>query len=342
MRSPALRTLPSSTWLTPSASAIRRMSVFCPLNANADVRAITFRPGICASALMISSARPSLKYSLSLSAAHVRERQHGDRRARVRAAGDPRDCSQRRLDVGHRLEPVRRRLRAGTASTIRRAPASVAAAAARRAAPRSRPRHSSRRRTRGRPHSISYSTAPKLKMSDRASSGLPCACSGDMYAAVPSTVPSMVCVTSADPVDRSFARPKSSSLADPVRVTRMLAGFRSRCRIPLLCAASSAPAICIASAHRVLGRQRAAQRRAVDVLHHQVVRADVVQRADVRMVQRGDRARLLLETIALCSPFSCLMATMRSRRVSRAFQTSPMPPAPSADRISYGPRRAPA
>ena len=35
------------------------------------------------------------------------------------------------------------------------------------------------------------------------------------------------------------------------------------------------------------------------------------------------------------------MATVRSRRVSRALYTSPMPPAPMAERISYGPRRAP-
>src|SRR5215207_7181116 len=36
-----------------------------------------------------------------------------------------------------------------------------------------------------------------------------------------------------------------------------------------------------------------------------------------------------------------LMATSRLRRVSRAFQTSPMPPAPRAERISYGPSRIP-
>src|SRR6187397_2123780 len=35
------------------------------------------------------------------------------------------------------------------------------------------------------------------------------------------------------------------------------------------------------------------------------------------------------------------MATSRSRRVSRAFHTSPMPPAPRAERISYGPTRVP-
>src|SRR5580704_17601049 len=35
------------------------------------------------------------------------------------------------------------------------------------------------------------------------------------------------------------------------------------------------------------------------------------------------------------------MATIRSRRVSRALYTSPMPPAPIGFRISYGPRRDP-
>src|SRR6266540_4494119 len=36
-----------------------------------------------------------------------------------------------------------------------------------------------------------------------------------------------------------------------------------------------------------------------------------------------------------------LIATARSRRVSRARYTSPIPPAPSGERISYGPRREP-
>ena len=42
-----------------------RRSSFFPLNENADVRAATCRPGSCVSALMISSAMPSLKYSFS-------------------------------------------------------------------------------------------------------------------------------------------------------------------------------------------------------------------------------------------------------------------------------------
>src|SRR4029077_13203652 len=39
---------------------------------------------------------------------------------------------------------------------------------------------------------------------------------------------------------------------------------------------------------------------------------------------------------------STLMATVRSRRVSRARYTSPIPPAPMGARTSYGPRRVPA
>ena len=97
--------------VTPSVSAILRMSSFFPLNANADVRAITLRPGTCASALMISSASPSLKYSSSAIAAHVGERQHGDRRSAARRFGPPRaQLLQRRLEIAHRLKAMRRLL----------------------------------------------------------------------------------------------------------------------------------------------------------------------------------------------------------------------------------------
>ena len=68
IREPARRTLPSSTCATSSASAILRTSSALPRNAKDDVRAITFSPSTFASRLMISSARPSLKYSCSLSA----------------------------------------------------------------------------------------------------------------------------------------------------------------------------------------------------------------------------------------------------------------------------------
>ena len=74
-----------------------------------------------------------------------------------------------------------------------------------------------------RPVAISYSTAPKLNRSVRASSPSPRTCSGDMYATVPSAVPGLVSsgaasVGSADTLAAatscvSFASPKSSTFA---------------------------------------------------------------------------------------------------------------------------------
>src|SRR6516225_3929222 len=56
----------------------------------------------------------------------------------------------------------------------------------------------------GRPVAISYSTAPKLKRSVRASSFSRRACSGDMYATVPKAVPGLVrCSGSIDAVGAS-------------------------------------------------------------------------------------------------------------------------------------------
>ena len=125
------------------------------------------------------------------------------------------------------------------------------------------------------PVSISYSTTPKDQMSDRLSTGRPRACSGDMYAAVPSTTPACVAaavmvgerVTSgAEPSTTSaFARPKSRTLTDPPGVNLTFAGFRSRWTIPFSCAASSASPICRATARASsigIGPDRRASRRA--------------------------------------------------------------------------------
>ena len=90
--------------VTPSASAIRRTSVFCPLKANADVRAMTLSPGIWASALIISSARPSPKYSLSLPglmSANGSTAIDGSNLRRLR-----RKLLQGRPHFGHRLKPA--------------------------------------------------------------------------------------------------------------------------------------------------------------------------------------------------------------------------------------------
>ena len=66
-RSPALRTVPSSTTETPSSAPTARTSSGLPLRANTEVRDETRRPEILASASISSSVIPSLRYSLSVS-----------------------------------------------------------------------------------------------------------------------------------------------------------------------------------------------------------------------------------------------------------------------------------
>jgi hypothetical protein len=79
--------------------------------------------------------------------------------------------------------------------------------------------------------------------------------------------------------------------------------------MPCVCAASRASAICAATSTAwAKGNGHGAtcqalrERLAREVLHHQVrrvvVRANVVERADVRVCERGDRARLTLEAHA--------------------------------------------
>ena len=83
----------------------------------------------------------------------------------------------------------------------------------------------------------------------------------------------------------------------------------------------------------LIERQRALDRLALDALHDQVVGTHVVERADIRMIQRGDGLHFALEAFAE-RWWLVLMATIRFRRVSRAVHTWPMPPSPSGVRIS--------
>ena len=105
------------------------------------------------------------------------------------------------------------------------------------------------------------------------------------------------------PGPTSRARPKSSSFT-PWRVRKMLAGFRSRWIRPRSCTAASVSTTVSAMARGFVkgqgtAREAIGQRLAVEQLHHEVVHAvlmpDVVDGADVRVVQRGDGARLALE-----------------------------------------------
>ena len=93
-------------------------------------------------------------------------------------------------------------------------------------------------------------------MSLRASASPPSSCSGAMYWKVPRIVPRDVsgwlccsavgmlvaCETGCLSGVASFASPKSRSFT-PDFVSMMLPGFRSRWTMPLLCAASRAPAV---------------------------------------------------------------------------------------------------
>ena len=147
-------------------------------------------------------------------------------------------------------------------------------------------------------------TAPAAKMSDRWSTAWPRSCSGARYLGVPTTRPRWVrrvSTASAGPTSR--ARPKSSSFT-PWRVRKMLAGLRSRWIRPRSCTEASVSTTVRAIGAGFVKWQGAAhepvgERLAVEQLHHEVVHAvlvaDVVNGADVRVVQRGDGAGLALE-----------------------------------------------
>ena len=83
------------------------------------------------------------------------------------------------------------------------------------------------------------------------------------------------------------------------------------------------------------------QRAAVEELHDQVVRPDVVQLADVRMIQCRDGAGFALEAVAELDG-----RLLDRRRADPAACHAPCRPAPfrrrpSGSRMSYGPSRAP-
>ena len=148
------------------------------------------------------------------------------------------------------------------------------------------------------PDSISYRTAPKLKMSDRASSGLPSACSGDMYAAVPTTVPST------RPSDvgigiQQLGQAEVEQLRRSLRRDHHIGGFQIAMQDAARVRFFERRGDLNRQTDRVVRGQRALERLALDVLEHQVVRPDVVDLADVRMIERGDRARFLLEPLAV-------------------------------------------
>ena len=78
-RSPARRTLPSSSVATPRRRADLTQALLPRLNGITDVREITLRDRILESWAITSSVMPSAKNSFSGIRAQVEERQHRDR-----------------------------------------------------------------------------------------------------------------------------------------------------------------------------------------------------------------------------------------------------------------------
>src|SRR4051794_38294826 len=85
-----------------------------------------------------------------------------------------------------------------------------------------------------------------------------------------------------------LASPKSNTLTAP-GVSLMLAGFRSRWTIPFFVRRVQRRRDLRCNVQRFLDRQRTLldpllKRRPIDQLHHQIVRTNVVQLANMRMV----------------------------------------------------------
>ena len=167
----------------------------------------------------------------------------------------------------------------------------------------------------GRPVASSNSTSPSEKRSLRASSASPRSCSGDMYATVPTAVPgdvscgsgSAVRAEDAGAAGRIWATPKSR-IPGPRAVRTTFAGLMSRCTMPAACAVSRASARAMPASTSASDVERTLSRAlqrglAVQQLHDQedaavAGLADIVERADVGVLQRGRGPRLAQEPLA--------------------------------------------
>jgi hypothetical protein len=199
---------------------------------------------------------------------------------------------------------------------------------------------------------------------------LPSACSGDMYATVPTIFPSPVmsldamCVTSSVPPASSGRAPSPgrSRAPWPARrrhhhvagfqvAVRDAAGLRGRHRIGDFRADTQQP-----FQRQPAGQNQLAQRPAVHQLHRQeqapVVFFDRMDGDNVRVVERGDRLRFALEALPVGGSAakidgSSFSATRRCSRRSSAAKTLPSRPCPGVRRsgsarvVSPGFTRAP-
>ena len=164
------------------------------------------------------------------------------------------------------------------------------------------------------PVSISYSTAPNAQMSVRLSTGLPRACSGDMYAAVPITTPA--CVAAAGDrrrrrhvrrgaVEReSLREPEVEDFDLPVRRDLDVGGLQVAMHDPLLVRRLERVGNLVRDRQRLLHRDRSggdpfgerlSRHQLQDQRQRPVGFLQAVDRRDVRMVQRRQHLRFPLE-----------------------------------------------
>ena len=163
-----------------------------------------------------------------------------------------------------------------------------------------------------------------------------------MYATVPIAVPGLVRCFSSISVGRfvfpvggglesgaCFASPKSRSFAWPRFVTKMFAGLMSRWTMPRACAVSRASAIWAPRSSSVSSFERPGpepvpQSLAVEQLHRDeglaLVLVDVVDRADVGVLERGGRACLTLQPLERLSVARQLFGQELERHAAAQFQ----------------------
>ena len=196
---------------------------------------------------------------------------------------------------------------------------------------------------------------------------MPFACSGDMYAAVPSIIPrrSSAGIVMVGDCERSATNRADGSmrlrqaevqhLHDAVGAHLDVRGLQIAMDDALLVRGFERLGDLLRDLKRLVDRDRAARNAlrqivALDEFHHERRDAralfEAVDGGDVRMIQRGEDFGFAMEP---CEPIVVsgerwrqdLDGDLRFSFVSVARYTSPMPPTPISAVISYAPRRVP-
>jgi hypothetical protein len=145
------------------------------------------------------------------------------------------------------------------------------------------------------PASSSYNTAPKLNTSDRASSDLPAACSGDMYAGASQAQRRRASRSRArEPRDTEVEQfaVQGSALPKDHDIGRLQIAVKNAAFVRRVqCVGNLAR-----QTNRLVRADGTAQRLSLEIFEDEVIGTDVVDLADVWMVDRGKRARFALES----------------------------------------------